>query len=299
MIMIPYPDIDPVLLSLGPLQIRWYGVAYVAGFSIAWALAKRRAAISNSRWTAKQVDDLIFFCAISAIIGGRLGWVLFYGMERVLSEPIRLFYVWEGGMSFHGGLLGALSGATWFASKHGKPIVDVFDFMAPLPGMGILAVRVANFINAELWGKPTSMAIGFRLVASKLHESQAMQVRDLCSRLGVTPCELSLHASQLYEGVLEGLLPFLVVWRLTSRPVPQLAPSGLFLLMYGLARFAVEFVRIPDANRPYFLDGWGTMGQLLSAPLIAVGVSLLCIAYRGQGRLPPTQPPTVAPAMRK
>ena len=280
--MIQYPAIDPVLVTIGPIAIRWYGVMYIVAFSVAWALARHRAAAPHAVWTSKQVDDLIFSCAVGAIVGGRLGWVLFYGMENVIREPAQLLRIWQGGMSFHGGLLGALAGGALFAGKQRRSIAEVFDFMAPLPGVGILAVRFANFINAELWGKPTTMWFGFHLVPNELHKSQAVQIVNLCSRLEVSPCELTLHASQIYEGLLEGLLSFLILWSFTSRPVPRLAPSGLFLVLYGITRFLVEFVRIPDANRPYFLGTWGTMGQILSVPLIVTGAVLLCIAYRGR-----------------
>jgi phosphatidylglycerol---prolipoprotein diacylglyceryl transferase len=254
--MFVYPQPDPVALSLGPLQVRWYGLMYLVGFLAAWWLARRRAGQPGSTWTPTEVDDLIFYCAIGVIFGGRLGWILFYGTERILDDPLSLLRIWEGGMSFHGGLAGVLIALATFASRRGKRIADVFDFTAPLPAIGIGAGRIGNFINGELWGKPTDVP------------------------WAVVVDGVPLHASQLYEAVLEGLVLFLILWWFTMRPRPRLAPSGLFLLGYGVFRFAVEFVRVPDANRGYLLFDWLTMGQILSLPMIIAGAWLLAIAYR-------------------
>ncbi|MET0659307.1 MAG: prolipoprotein diacylglyceryl transferase [Steroidobacteraceae bacterium] len=278
--MLTYPAIDPIIVSLGPLAVRWYGVTYVIAFGVGWWLGRRRAGVSGSTWTPQQVDDVIFFCAIGVILGGRLGWVLFYGLENVAADPMRLIRIWEGGMSFHGGFLGALIAATWFTRTRKKHIGDVFDFLAPLPGIGIFAVRIANFINGELWGKPTTVPWGFKLSPEGLYPQQSLELLSLCRRFQVDPCQLTLHGSQLYEALTEGLLLFIIVWWFTSKPRPRLAPSGLFLICYGVARFVVEFVRVPDENRGYFLGDWLTMGQLLSAPMIIAGIVLMLVAYR-------------------
>jgi phosphatidylglycerol:prolipoprotein diacylglycerol transferase len=254
--MFVYPHPDPVALSLGPLQVRWYGLMYLVGFLAAWWLARRRAARPGSTWTPTEVDDLIFYCALGVILGGRLGWMLFYGTERIFSDPLGLLRIWEGGMSFHGGLAGVLIALAMFASRRGKRIADVFDFTAPLPAIGFGAGRIGNFINGELWGKPTDVP------------------------WAVVVDGVALHASQLYEALLEGLVLFVILWWFTSRPRPRLAPSGLFLLCYGVFRFAVEFVRVPDANRGYLLFDWVTMGQILSLPMIIAGAWLLAVAYR-------------------
>lgn len=253
--MLTYPDIDPVAISLGPLKVRWYGLMYVLGFLAAWWLARRRAAHPNSTWKPADVDDLIFFAALGVILGGRLGWVLFYGTEEIIADPLRLFRIWEGGMSFHGGLIGVLIAISIFATRRGRRIADVFDFTAPLPALGFLFGRIGNFINGELWGKPTEVPWAFVVEG------------------------VPLHPSQLYEATLEGLVLFALLWWFTSKPRPQLAPSGLFLLGYGVFRFAVEFVRVPDLNRGYLLFDWVTMGQILSAPMIVGGIVLLVIAY--------------------
>ncbi len=253
--MITYTDIDPIALSLGPLKVRWYGLMYVIGFVAAWWLARRRAAQPGSTWKPLDVDDLVFYSALGVIIGGRLGWVLFYGFEGIRANPLQILKVWEGGMSFHGGLLGVLAALTLFARQRGRRIADVLDFAAPLPAIGLLAGRIGNFINGELWGKPTDFTWAF--------------VVDGVPR----------HASQLYEGALEGVVLFIILWTFTSRARPRLAPAGLFLLCYGCFRFLIEFVRVPDLNRGYLLFDWVTMGQILSLPMILAGLALLVIAY--------------------
>lgn len=254
--MLVYPDIDPIALSLGPVHIRWYGLMYVAGFLGGWFLARRRAAAPGSTWSATDVDDLIFFAALGVILGGRLGWILFYGFDTVLAEPLSVFKVWQGGMSFHGGLIGTLTAIAIFAWRRGRSVIDVFDFTAPLPAIGLGAGRIGNFINGELWGKTTTAPWGW-LVDGELR-----------------------HASQLYEALLEGLVLFLVLLWFTSRRRPQLAPSGLFLLCYGVFRFLIEFVRLPDADIGYLALGWVTMGQVLSLPMILVGSGMLAWAAR-------------------
>ncbi len=278
--MITYPSIDPVIVSIGPLAVHWYGVMYVIGFAAAWLLARRRASAPESSWRPIDVDDLIFFAAIGVIAGGRIGWLLFYGMEQVIEDPITIIQIWKGGMSFHGGLLGVIVAVALFARRRGRKLADVLDFLAPLPGIGIFAGRIGNFINGELWGKPTDVPWAFVLDPSTLHASQRDEAVRLCERFSVDPCVLQVHASQLYQGLLEGLLVFVVVWLYTAKPRPRLAPSGLFLIGYGVCRFAVEFVRVPDENRGYLLFDWVTMGQILSAPMILVGLALIVVAYR-------------------
>jgi phosphatidylglycerol:prolipoprotein diacylglycerol transferase len=254
--MFVYPHPDPVAIALGPLQVRWYGLMYLVGFLSAWWLARRRASSPGSTWTPTEVDDLIFYSALGTILGGRLGWMLFYGTEQILDNPLSVLRIWEGGMSFHGGLAGVLVALAMFANRRGKRVADVFDFAAPLPAIGFGMGRLGNFINGELWGKPTDVP------------------------WAVVVDGVPLHASQLYEAILEGLVLFVILWWFTARPRPRLAPSGLFLLCYGVFRFAVEFVRVPDANRGYLLLDWVTMGQLLSLPMILAGLWLLVVAYR-------------------
>jgi phosphatidylglycerol:prolipoprotein diacylglycerol transferase len=278
--MIQYPAIDPIIVSLGPLAIRWYGLTYVIAFAVAWWLGRRRAAQPISTWKPTDVDDLIFYGALGVILGGRIGWVLFYGFERLIDDPLMILRIWEGGMSFHGGLIGVILAEILFARRQRRKVVDVLDFLAPLPGIGIFAVRCANFINGELWGKPTQSAWGFIVDPATLHPSQQAEALRMCERFSIDPCVLHVHASQLYEGVLEGLVVFAILWIYTMKPRPRLAPAGLFLLCYGVFRFAVEFVRVPDENRGYLMFDWLTMGQLLSTPMIVAGLVMLFIAYR-------------------
>jgi phosphatidylglycerol:prolipoprotein diacylglycerol transferase len=203
----------------------------------------------------------MFFGMLGTILGGRLGYVLFYGISFWAKDPWYPFKVWDGGMSFHGGLLGVMIAFAVYAVRRKRRIADVFDFAAPLPGIGICAVRIGNFINGELWGKPTDVPWAF--------------VVDGVPR----------HATQLYEAALEGIVLFLIVWFYTMKPRPRMAPAGLFLTLYSLARIAVEFWRLPDehlnaAEHGYLLGGWFTMGMLLSLPMLLIGLTLLLMAYR-------------------
>jgi phosphatidylglycerol---prolipoprotein diacylglyceryl transferase len=201
---------------------------------------------------------LIFFGMLGVILGGRIGYVVFYGLKFWVSDPWYPLKIWEGGMSFHGGLLGTLVAFALFAYRRGRNIADVYDFAAPLPALGLFFGRLGNFINGELWGKVTTVPWGF-LVNGEVR-----------------------HPSQLYEAALEGLLLFAVLWWFTSRPRPRLAPSGLFLVIYGCARFLIEFWRVPDEHIGYLADGWFTEGQLLSLPMILAGVALFAWAYRAR-----------------
>jgi len=258
--MLTYPEIDPIALAIGPVRIHWYGLTYVVGFIAAWWLARLRAKAPGSTWRPIDVDDLIFFAAIGVIAGGRLGWVLFYGFDAFLENPLSLFRIWEGGMSFHGGLIGVMSAIALFAYRRGRNIADVFDFTAPLPAIGLFSGRIGNFINGELWGKPTDLPWGM-LVNGEVR-----------------------HPSQLYEAALEGLVLFAIVWWFTSKPRARLAPSGLFLASYALFRILVEFVRLPDEQLDYLAFGWLTMGQLLSLPMLAAGLAMLAWAWKRVAR---------------
>jgi len=256
--MINYPGFNPIAFELGPVKVHWYGIMYLLGFAGAWWLARRRAAKPGSSWKPDDVDDLIFFCMLGVILGGRIGYVLFYGLKFWAIDAWYPLKLWEGGMSFHGGLLGVVAAMTLFAWRRGRNAADVYDFTAPLPALGLFFGRIGNFINGELWGKVTTVPWGFKVNG---------EVR---------------HASQLYEAGLEGLLLFTVLWWYTSKPRPRLAPSGLFMLGYGLARSVVEFVRVPDEHIGYLAGGWFTEGQLLSLPMIIVGVAFLAWAYRAR-----------------
>src|SRR5580658_5079403 len=262
--MLRYPNIDPIALSLGPLHIHWYGVMYLVGFAGALWLARRRASRPNSTWTAPDVDDFLFYAMLGVILGGRIGYVLFYGMPLWRGDWLYPLKIWEGGMSFHGGMLGVLAAAWIFARQRQRHAFDVYDFAAPLPGVGLFFGRLGNFINGELWGRPTDVP-------------WAMLVPDPNGGP-----DIARHPSQLYEATLEGLVLFIILWTYTSRPRPRYAPAGLFLICYSLARMAIEFVREPDVQIGYLAGGWLTMGQLLSLPMLIFGIAMMVVAYRRQ-----------------
>jgi len=253
--MLTYPEIDPVIFSVWVLKIRWYGLMYVIGFLFAWWLARRRCRRSDSPINAEQVDDLLFYGMLGVIVGGRLGYALVYGWSQLTSDPLYLFKITEGGMSFHGGLAGVMIAMWLYGRRLGHSIWRMTDFVAPIVPLGLGFGRIGNFINGELWGKPTDVPWGF-LVNGQV-----------------------LHPSQLYEAILEGFLLFALLWLYSARPRPYLAVSGMFLLLYGVFRFIIEFYRVPDAHPGYLAYGWVTMGQVLSAPMVVAGAALLVIAY--------------------
>ncbi|ADC61721.1 prolipoprotein diacylglyceryl transferase [Allochromatium vinosum] len=271
--MLTYPDIDPVALALGPLKVHWYGLMYLIGFALAWWLGRWRARRPESGWTTEMVDDLIFYGVLGVIVGGRLGYMLFYGFDQILTNPLNLLKVWEGGMSFHGGLIGVMVAIWLFARRHRLHFFQVGDFLAPLVPTGLLAGRIGNFINGELWGHRTEWPWGFQLSCERFPRQCLDQPADAL----LSP---AVHASQLYEAALEGLVLFAVLWIFSSRPRPMMAVSGLFLLGYGGFRFLVEFVREPDAHIGYLAFDWLTMGQILSLPMMLAGALLLALAYR-------------------
>jgi phosphatidylglycerol---prolipoprotein diacylglyceryl transferase len=259
--MLTYPHIDPVALHVGPVQIHWYGIMYVIGFAAAWWLARRQAARPGSTWNAEQVDDLIFWAMVGVILGGRIGYVLMYVLPYEFSllqddwlYPVK---IWTGGMSFHGALVGVILALLWYAHRNRRRALDVLDFCAPLPGIGICAGRIGNFINGELWGAPTEWRWGFLVPDANTGEL------------------IGRHASQLYEAAFEGIALFLLLYWYSRGRRPMGAVFGLGLVWYGLVRIAIELVRIPDAQIGYLAGDWLTMGQVLSLPMLLVGGVLL------------------------
>ncbi|MDM7322675.1 MAG: prolipoprotein diacylglyceryl transferase [Gammaproteobacteria bacterium] len=255
--MLVYPHIDPVALQLGPLKVHWYGLMYLVGFALGWGLGRLRAEAKG--FGKEEPGDMLFYIALGVIFGGRIGYILFYKFQSFLADPLMLFRVWEGGMSFHGGLLGVILAMAWYARRTNRHFFTVADFVAPLVPPALLAGRIGNFINGELWGRPTELPWGM-----------------------VFPHVDSLprHPSMLYEGFLEGIVLFVLLWWFSARPRPRMAVSGLFLLLYGCFRFAVEQVREPDAHLGFIFGGWLSMGMLLSWPMILVGAFFFIMAYR-------------------
>ena len=257
--MLIHPQFDPIALAIGPLAIRWYGLMYLLAFTLLIVLGRIRIKQQpNADWDAKRLDDVLFYGVLGVVLGGRLGYVLFYKLSYYLAHPIEIFYVWEGGMSFHGGFIG-VAFALWLFARRGKQSwLAVTDFIAPLVPLGLGAGRIGNFINGELWGRPTDLPWGM-----------VFPHVDLVPR----------HPSQLYEFGLEGLALFILVWFYSARPRPVGAVSGLFLVGYGTFRFIVEFSREPDDFLGLLSMGL-SMGQWLSLPMMVAGVVLMVWAYR-------------------
>ena len=252
--MLTHPQFDPVALQLGPLGIHWYGLMYLIGFLSLFWLGKWRARTQPERgWKSSEMDDILFYGALGVIIGGRLGYVMFYQPAYYLSHPLEIAYLWQGGMSFHGGFLGVLAAMLLFARKTGKRWLAVMDFVAPLVPLGLGAGRLGNFINGELWGRTTDVAWGMVFP----------QVDNLAR-----------HPSQLYQFALEGIVLFVLLWWYSSKPRPVGAVSGLFLISYGSFRFLVELTREPDSFLGLLALGL-SMGQWLSLPMVAVGIWMM------------------------
>ncbi|UCH40197.1 MAG: prolipoprotein diacylglyceryl transferase [Gammaproteobacteria bacterium] len=274
--MIAYPSIDPVAVSLGPVKIHWYGLMYLLAFASAWWLGKRRARLDWTLVKTEQIDDLVFYGALGVVIGGRVGSVLFYNFDSFLQNPLYLFKIWEGGMSFHGGLLGVLLAMWLYRRKLGCGFFELTDFIAPLVPLGLAAGRFGNFINAELWGAPAKVPWAMKLSCEQFPPER---YADFAGPLCYSP----RHPTQLYEMLLEGIVLFVLLWLLSSKPRPVMTISGWFLLGYGFARSAVEFVRLPDAHIGYLLNtDWLTRGIVLSVPMIIVGLFLLILAKRNK-----------------
>lgn len=258
--MIQYPNFDPVAVSLGPVKVHWYGLMYLLGFWGGWYLALRRGRREFTPFSSQALSDLLFYIVLGVILGGRLGYTFFYNLPNFVANPLVIFRIWEGGMSFHGGLIGVLVAFWLYARSRKLTFFYVADFIAPVIPVGLFTGRIGNFINAELWGSPTS-----------LPWAMVFPTDDL---------KLPRHPSMLYEAFLEGLVMLGVLLWFSRKPRPPMAVSGLFLTLYGSFRWAVEFIRTPDAHIGYLAFGWLTMGQVLCIPMLLAGLSLLALAYR-------------------
>ena len=292
--MIFLHQIDPVAVSLGPLRVHWYGLMYLLGFLLAWWLGRRR--IRAGRLPGVDEDgfgDLLFYGLIGVIVGGRLGSVLFYDFNTYLQNPLQVLKVWEGGMSFHGGLLGVLVAAWLWSRRHRRHFFDTMDFLAPLVPPGLGFGRIGNYIGGELWGKYTRGDWGVVFPSGLPEPYRSLDPVALKAQFDAGALDaFARHPSQLYQAFLEGLVLFCVLWWYSAKPRPRYAVSGLFALLYGSFRFLVEFVRMPDAHLGYLAFGWLTMGQVLSLPLVALGLFLL---WRSRSA-PVLQPQSVPPA---
>lgn len=260
--MLIYPHINPIAFFIGPIPVHWYGLMYLFAFISAWILLTLRIKKSAfpRGFTSEELSDIIFYAACGVIIGGRLGYMFFYDFEGLKSNPLSLFEIWQGGMSFHGGMLGVMA-SLWILSRLlKKSFIDMTDFIAPVVPIGLAFGRLGNFINGELWGRATSVPW-----------AMVFPNHDHTLR----------HPSQLYEFLLEGCLLFLILWIYSRKPRPRYAVSGLFLVGYGLMRFLVEFFREPDIQLGFVAGGWMTQGQLLCLPMIIVGIVFLIWAARG------------------
>lgn len=297
--MILLHQIDPIALKLGPLQVHWYGVMYLLAFAMAWFLGRSRVRAGRLPGVDdNSYGDLMFYGMLGVVLGGRFGYVLFYAFEDFLRDPLMLFKVWEGGMSFHGGLLGVLVAGWWWARRQHLQFFDVVDVVAPLVPPGLGFGRLGNYIGGELWGKPTEAGWGVVFPRALPPELAGLDPAALRARFDSGMLDVyARHPSQLYQFALEGVVMFAILWWYSRKPRPRYAVSGMFALLYGVFRFLVEFVRVPDAQLGYLAFGWLTMGQALSLPLIALGLILLGLSRRAptlQPQLPPVAPETPA-----
>ena len=272
--MIAYPEIDPVVVALGPVKIHWYGMMYLIAFASVWWLGKRRASQPHSIMRPDQIDDLVFYGALGAVLGGRIGSVFFYNIDSFINDPLYLLKIWQGGMSFHGGFMGVLIAMEWYRRKIGCSFFQLTDFIAPLIPLGLAAGRLGNFINAELWGAPGTVPWAMKLSCEQFPPDRYV---DFAGPLCFSP----RHPSQLYEMIFEGLLLFILLWLISAKPRPVMTVSGYFLMLYGVARTGVEFIRLPDAHIGYLLNtDWLTKGIVLSVPMIIFGIGFIIFAHR-------------------
>jgi len=268
--MLTFPKIDPVAIKLGPLAVHWYGLTYLAAFGLFMLLATWRlkhqpfaAVVGRGAWSRKDVEDILFLGVLGVILGGRLGYCLFYKPGYYASHPLEIFFIWQGGMSFHGGMLGVILSQWWFARSRGKPFWQVMDFVAPCVPTGLAAGRVGNFINGELWGRAADPSLPWAMV---FPQSGSMVPR---------------HPSQVYQFLMEGLLLFVLLWFYARKERKPAQVSAMFLIGYGVFRFIAEFFREPDAHLVWLQQQTGmSMGQWLCVPMVLFGIGLWVWAER-------------------
>ena len=259
--MINYPDINPVAIDLGAVKVHWYGLMYLIGFTGSWWLGVVRSRQPGSDWNKDQVSDVIFYGALGVILGGRIGYILFYNFSAFVDNPMIMFKIWQGGMSFHGGMIGVFIALYLFARKTNRTFFQVSDFIAPMVPIGLGAGRIGNFINKELPGRPVDTPLPW-----------ALDYGDHVAR----------HPSALYQALTEGLLLFLILFIFSRRPRPVMAVSAVFMIGYGCFRFITEFFRTPDQHLGFVAFGWMTKGQQLSLPMIIFGLYLIFLIHKKQ-----------------
>lgn len=266
-------NFDPVFVNLGPVQIHWYAITYLVGFGLFILLGNYQVKHDDTTWTKEEVSDFLFYGALGVILGGRIGWVLFYNDTPFLEDPLLVFKVQGGGMSFHGGLIGVFVAMYYFKRKTKKKFFEIADFIAPLCALGIGSVRIGNFINGELWGRLTSHPWAMIFPDSLPSNLWNKPVEELIklNQQGLLD-DFARHPSPLYEAFTEGFLTFVIVWFIAKRFKRKGVVAGTFLICYGLSRFGIEFLRQPDANRGFIAFDWMTMGQILTLPIIVVGL---------------------------
>ncbi len=273
-----HPNFDPVALHLPAFTlfgqsfapaIHWYGLTYLIGFYGCWYLAVRRGRSPHMPFAALAVSDLLFYVAMGVILGGRIGYTLFYNLPKFLADPAEVFRIWDGGMSFHGGLLGVVTAVWLYARSRKLTFFYVMDFVAIVVPFGLLMGRIGNFINGELWG-----------AHSTLPWAMTFPTDPACNPAGAMTQCLPRHPSMLYEAFLEGFVLLAVMWWYSSKFRPSMSVCGLFLIVYGTFRSLIEFVRVPDAHIGYLAWGWLTMGQVLCIPMLLTGALLMALAYR-------------------
>ena len=252
-----YPDLDPIAVGLGPISIYWYAISYLAAIGLAWWTMGIRNRQHKLGWSDDDIADIVFYGVLGILLGGRLGYMFFYGFDSLLANPLSLFKIWQGGMSFHGGLIGVLVAIAVFAKRKGSTFFTLTDFIAPSIPLGIGCGRIGNFINTELPGRITEVPWAV-----------------------IYPGEsVGRHPSSLYQAVLEGVVLFAIVWMFAAKPRPKMAVSGVFLLGYGSLRIFSEFFRTPDSHIGFVMFNWITQGQLLSLPMVLLGIFFITYSY--------------------
>ncbi|MCX7085730.1 MAG: prolipoprotein diacylglyceryl transferase [Methylococcales bacterium] len=259
--MLTFPQIDPVALTLGPVKVHWYGLMYLIGFAAVYFLGQKRAQVPWSVIKPEAIEDLVTYGAMGVILGGRIGYILFYNFSEFLNDPIILLKIWQGGMSFHGGMLGVFIAMWLFAKKQQCSMFQLTDIIAPLAPIGLGAGRIGNFINSELWGRSTDVP---------------------WAMVFPNGGPLARHPSQLYEAFLEGFVLFTILWIYSNKPRPTMTLTGMALFFYGCFRFFIEFYRMPDAHLGFVALNWVTMGQILSTPMIVIGAGLVYWARKNE-----------------